>query len=65
MQFSDEIWDAYGQASKEVLDQYMDDEMFAEIRASAEAAMEATSGWMSESDTAYTQQRNRVLANLK
>lgn len=64
MEFSDDIWDAYGQASKEVLDGYMDDELFAEIRNSAEAAMASASGWMGRSDSAYTKQRDRVLSNL-
>lgn len=60
-QFPDDVWDAFGAASKEVLDQYMDDEIFAEVRASSEAAMAATSGWMGRSDSFYTEQRNRVL----
>ncbi|MEN8836723.1 MAG: twin-arginine translocation signal domain-containing protein [Celeribacter marinus] len=64
-EFSSEIWDAYGAASKEVLDGYMDDDLFAEIRTSAEAAMASTSGWAARSDSAYTAQRDRVLANLK
>ncbi|WP_417242519.1 TRAP transporter substrate-binding protein [Celeribacter sp.] len=64
-EFSNDIWDAYGAASKEVLDGYMGDELFAEIRNSAEAAMSTTSGWAARSDSAYTAQRDRVLANLK
>lgn len=64
-EFSDDVWDAYGAASKEVLDGYMDDELFAEIRNSAEAAMAATSGWTGRSDAVYTAQRDRVMANLK
>ncbi|MBY5973598.1 TRAP transporter substrate-binding protein [Ferrimonas balearica] len=60
-EFPDDVWDAYGSASKEVLDGFMDDEIFAEIRNSAEASMASASGWMSVSDSAYTAQRNRVL----
>jgi TRAP-type mannitol/chloroaromatic compound transport system substrate-binding protein len=65
MSFSDDIWDAFGAASKDVLDGKMDDPLFADIRASAEAAMGATSGWAGRSDSVYTAQRDRVLANLK
>ena len=64
-EFSDDVWDAYGAASKTVLDGYMSDELFAEVRTSAEAAMASTSGWSGRSDSAYTAQRDRVLANLK
>ncbi|MBT9382402.1 ABC transporter substrate-binding protein [Pseudooceanicola sp. CBS1P-1] len=59
--FSDAIWDAYGQASKEVLDGFMDDELFAKIRESAETSMKASSGWNSVSDGTYVTQRNRVM----
>ncbi|NIZ08761.1 TRAP transporter substrate-binding protein [Pseudooceanicola sp. HF7] len=62
-QFPDDVWDAFGSASKEVLDGFMDDELFASIRDSAEASMKSASGWMSVSDSAYTAQRNRVLGS--
>ncbi|MFB3077397.1 MAG: hypothetical protein ACE1Y4_05260, partial [Lysobacterales bacterium] len=61
-QFSDEIWDAYGKASKEVMDSFMDDELYAKIRASYDSGMAAASGWLSKSDGYYTGQRDRVLA---
>ena len=64
MSFSDDVWDAYGSASKEVLDGYMDDTLFADIRNSAESAMSATSGWSGRSDSVYTAQRDRVLSTL-
>jgi TRAP-type mannitol/chloroaromatic compound transport system substrate-binding protein len=59
-EFSPEIWDAFGRASKEVLDGYMGDPLFAKIRASAEASLANSSGWMGLSDNFYTAQRNRV-----
>ncbi|SEK85978.1 TRAP transporter substrate-binding protein [Pacificibacter marinus] len=65
MTFADDIWDAFGAASKDVLDSKMDDTIFADIRNSAEAAMAATSGWAGRSDGVYTSQRDRVLSNLK
>ena len=59
-QFSDDVWDAFGAASKTVLDGFMDDELFAKIRKSAEASMANTSGWTSLSDSVYVNQRSRV-----
>lgn len=59
-QFSDDVWDAFGAASKTVLDGFMDDELFAKIRNSAEASMASTSGWTSLSDSVYVTQRSRV-----
>ena len=31
-QFPDDVWEAFGRASNEVLDQYMDDDLFVESR---------------------------------
>ena len=61
LEFSDSIWDAMGAASKETLDQYMGDELFARIRASAEASMKSSSGWLTKSEGVYRSQRDRVL----
>ncbi|MBF9036474.1 twin-arginine translocation signal domain-containing protein [Rhodobacterales bacterium HKCCE2091] len=60
-EFPDDVWDAFGRASLEVLDGFMDDELFARIRESAFNSMNEASGWMSKSDSAYTAQRNRIL----
>ncbi len=60
-EFNDSIWDAFGAASAEVLDSYMEDALFAEIRASYNASMAASSGWISTSESAYRTQRDRVL----
>ncbi|NCO20901.1 MAG: TRAP transporter substrate-binding protein [Rhodobacterales bacterium] len=62
LQFSDDVWDAFGAASKEVLDQYMGDELFARIRNSFEASLAKSSDWILKSDGFYVEQRNRVLA---
>ena len=61
LQFSDDVWDAFGSASKEVLDANMDDELYARIRASFDASLASTSSWISKSDGFYVNQRNRVL----
>lgn len=59
--FSDDIWDAFGKASQEVLGESMGDELFKKINDSAMSSMASSSGWMQRSDAAYTAQRNRVL----
>ena len=61
LQFSDDVWDAFGRASAEVMDENMGDEMFAKIRTSFEASMATWSTWINKSDGYYVEQRNRVL----
>jgi TRAP-type mannitol/chloroaromatic compound transport system substrate-binding protein len=63
MQFSDDVWDAFGAASKEVMDENMSDPLFAEIRESFELSLAQSSDWLLKSDGFYVEQRNRVLAN--
>jgi TRAP-type mannitol/chloroaromatic compound transport system substrate-binding protein len=63
-EFSNAIWEAFGAASQSVLGGFMDDEIFADVHASAMKGMEESSSWMSQSDSAYTAQRNRVLGSL-
>ncbi len=63
LQFSDDVWDAFGVASAEVMDEFMDDELFARIRASFEASIAKSSAWVSKSDGYYVAQRDRVLGN--
>ncbi len=60
-EFSDEIWDAFGTASAEVLDENMGDELFARIRESAMSSMASSSNWISASEGTYRTQRDRVL----
>ena len=61
LEFPDSVWDAFGTAASETLDQYMDDELFARIRASAEASMKSSSGWIERSEGVYRRQRDRIL----
>lgn len=61
LQFSDDVWDAFGAASKEVMDENMDDELFAKIRASFEASLANSASWLGKSDGFYLEQRVRVL----
>jgi TRAP-type mannitol/chloroaromatic compound transport system substrate-binding protein len=60
-EFPDSVWDAFGAASQEVLDENMGDELFARIRNSAMESMAASSGWLTASEGAYRAQRDRVL----
>ncbi len=61
LEFPDSVWDAFGTAAKETLDEYNGDEMFAKIRASVETSMKASSGWIVKSEGAYRAQRDRVM----
>ncbi len=61
LQFSDDVWDAFGAASAEVMDENMNDELFAKIRASFEASLAQSASWIQKSDGYYVNQRVRVL----
>jgi TRAP-type mannitol/chloroaromatic compound transport system substrate-binding protein len=61
LQFPDEIWDAFGAASTEVLNEYMDDELFRTTRTSFDASLASSASWINKSDGYYVQQRVRVL----
>ena len=61
LQFSDDVWDAFGAASKEVMDENMGDELFAKIRASFDESLANSAAWIQKSDGYYVEQRVRVL----
>lgn len=61
LQFSDDVWDAFGAASKEVMDENMGDELFAKTRESFEASLASSASWLQKSDGYYIEQRTRVL----
>ena len=61
LQFSDDVWDAFGAASAEVMDENMDDSIFADIRQSFEASLANSASWINKSDGYYVEQRVRVL----
>ena len=63
-EFADDIWDAFGQYSMEVLNGYTSDEMFAKVHESAQASMRSSSEWLQLAESAYTRQRNRVLNSM-
>ena len=61
LQFSDDVWDAFGAASKEVMDANMDDTLFADVRSSFEESLAISSSWIQKSDAYFVEQRVRVL----
>ncbi len=61
LEFPDDVWDAFGKASKETLDENMGDEIFKKIHDSYMASMASSSSWLKKSDGAYTKQRDRIL----
>ncbi len=60
-EFPDSVWDAFGSAAAETLDEYMDDELFARIRESVSTSVRSSSGWIDKSINAFARQRDRVL----
>ncbi len=61
-EFSDEIYEAFGEAAQEVLEEAMDfDPLAKKIFESVVNAREEIGGWMAISDIAYSNKRNAVL----
>jgi TRAP-type mannitol/chloroaromatic compound transport system substrate-binding protein len=61
LEFPDSVWDAFGDASQKVYDEFMGDEIFAKIYADYMSSMKDSSGWLTASVGAYRAQRDRVL----
>ncbi|PID62802.1 MAG: ABC transporter substrate-binding protein [Gammaproteobacteria bacterium] len=61
LEFPDAVWDAFGKASNEVMEENMDDEFFAKVRQSVMDSMRVSAEWDALSSGAYTAQRTRVL----
>ena len=61
LEFPDDVWDAFGKASQETIEENMDDEFFAQVHESVTKSMKLSSAWTALSEGAYTRQRNRVL----
>ena len=61
LEFPDDVWDAFGKASKEVMDENMGDPFFKKVHDSVQSSMKLSSDWDTLSSGAYTRQRNRVL----
>lgn len=61
LEFPDTVWDAFGDASQKVYDEFSSDDLFAEILADYQQEMRDSSGWLTQSVGAYRRQRDRVL----
>ena len=61
LEFPDTVWDAFGKASLEVLEENMDDPLFKKVSDSMRDSMKKSASWIELSEGAYTRQRNRVL----
>jgi TRAP-type mannitol/chloroaromatic compound transport system substrate-binding protein len=61
LEFPDSIWDAFGAAAEEVVAENMDDDLYAECHESYYASLESSAEWISRSEAAYAEQRNRLM----
>lgn len=61
LEFSDEIWDAFGAASKEVTDEALDDDLYKKCHGSYMDSMKKSAAWSSRSEGVFMTQRNRVV----
>jgi len=61
LEFPDVVWDAFGDASKEVMEENMSDPFFKKVSDSVQTSMKESAEWDALSSGAYTRQRTRVL----
>ncbi len=61
LEFPDSVWDAMGVAATETMDEFAGDDIYDRLRASYNASMAASSGWIQKSEGAYRAQRDRVM----
>ncbi len=61
LEFPDDVWDAFGKASQEVMEDNMGNELFKKTFDSMRSALTQSAAWDSLSAGAYTRQRTRVL----
>lgn len=61
MTFPDEVWDAFADASRDVLVEYERDPLFARINGAYQASLRDSSRWLSQSSGVFAARRRRVL----
>ncbi|HBM58811.1 MAG TPA: ABC transporter substrate-binding protein [Citreicella sp.] len=61
MEFPDEVWDAFGTASKEVTAEPMGDELYKRCYDSYMASLASSATWIARSEGTFSAQRNRVM----
>ncbi|CUH40838.1 TRAP transporter solute receptor, DctP family [Jannaschia seosinensis] len=60
-EFSDEVWDAFGQAAQEVVQEPTSDEFYKRVYDSYQSSLEKSAQWIGRSQGTFTEQRDRVL----
>jgi len=60
LEFPESVWTAFGEASKETLEESVDDPLYKKVYDSMRASMKKTSAWLGVAENAYTVQRNRI-----
>ena len=60
MTFPDEVWDAFADASRDVLVEYERDPLFARINGAYQASLRDSSRWISQSSGVFAARRRRV-----
>ncbi|MCA0940700.1 TRAP transporter substrate-binding protein [Yangia mangrovi] len=61
VEFPDSVWDAFGAAAKEVVEEPMADEIYKKCYDSYYASLKSSAQWISRSEGAFSAQRNRVM----
>ncbi|APZ54929.1 TRAP transporter substrate-binding protein [Salipiger abyssi] len=61
MEFPDSVWDAFGAAAKEVVEEPMGDDLYKRCYDSYMASLTSSAQWISRSEGAFSAQRNRVM----
>lgn len=59
-EFPDDVWDAFGTAATQALDEFAGDPLYDQIRESYETSMAKSVGWWENSEKVYIEQRTRV-----
>jgi TRAP-type mannitol/chloroaromatic compound transport system substrate-binding protein len=60
-EFPDTVWDAFGQAAEEVMQEGMGDDFYKRVYDSYQSSLASSANWSSRSQGAFTTQRDRVL----
>src|SRR6056297_814006 len=60
-EFPDSVWDAFGAAAQEVVQEPMDDDMYKRFHESYMSSLKSSAEWISRSEDVFTRQRNRVV----
>ena len=60
LEFPNDVWDAFGEATTTVLGENMDDDLFKQVHDSAMESQRSTSDWLASSSGAFVAQRKRI-----